>query len=175
LRAPDEWASYSTGISCSLFRDIAGQRSYFHGIPIVKNRRPACRCGSTLACTENSIRRKECCNLHRPPGYCSKLPLVVSRMTRLPKARTAPSVRRSMEPRLSRQLSSQLCIRAVIAAGSQYSPDTSITIAAKRLLIFSGIRSRSICSISAADFGTGKPFGGLGIGRLRPSPNQKTQ
>ena len=41
--------------------------------------------------------------------------------------------------------------------------------------MFSGVISRSICSISAADLGTGKPFGGWGIGRLRPSPNQNTK
>jgi hypothetical protein len=48
----------STGPSCSLYGRIAGLRSAFHGIPILKNRRRACRCRSNLACSENSIVQK---------------------------------------------------------------------------------------------------------------------
>lgn len=54
------------------------------------------------------------------------------------------------------------------------SPDTSITTTAMRLRTPCGMRSVSICSISAAVFGRSRSPGGAGISLGRLSPNQKT-
>src|SRR5450631_1996774 len=54
-------------------------------------------------------------------------------------------------------------------------PDTSITITAMRLRASSDSKPRSVCSISAADLGRSRFFGGLGMGVGRLSPNQNTQ
>jgi hypothetical protein len=53
-------------------------------------------------------------------------------------------------------------------------PETSITRTARRLWRSAGIRSRSICSNSAGDFGSSSPFGCLGMGDLRLSPSHNT-